>query len=409
MFCKEGKRKKIKSQTMTKRVIFLTLLVIIPHLSMPGQDIQVFLNLVREHNPEIVAYGKLLNVKRNEARTGIAPPGPSLSFGYMPGTTDETGTKTTWSVSQSFSFPTKYILQNKISKITLIAAEEEYKIGILNTLLKAKLLLCDLIYDRKTMENLINRKELYDRLKMAWGKMLDSGEATVMEYNKILLELSSLNLRIDRISSDITMLKHRLEFMSGESADPTSVISYNIEEETDYETLISDKMSIHPAFLLPESEYQIGVQEVRLARAGNLPEFQAGVGSESVPGETFTGPVAGISIPLWANSYKVKAAVSRAEHLAAIRDATLLDLKTGVMSEYENKNALEKSMNETKDIILKSEDKNYLDKALSAGEISLTDYFIYIDSYFQAEDRYYEIENEYHKSLARLYDHNLVR
>ena len=61
------------------------------------------------------------------------------------------------------------------------------------------------------------------------------------------------------------------------------------------------------------------------------------------------------------------------------------------------------------EIISKSDNRQFLDKALSAGEISLTDYFIYLEAYFQAEDKFYEIENEYHKSLARLYDHNLLR
>ena len=66
-------------------------------------------------------------------------------------------------------------------------------------------------------------------------------------------------------------------------------------------------------------------------------------------------------------------------------------------------------MDETGDIIAKSDNRQFLDKALSAGELSVTDYFIYIESYFQAEDKFYELENEYHKSLARLYDQNLLR
>jgi cobalt-zinc-cadmium efflux system outer membrane protein len=246
-------------------------------------------------------------------------------------------------------------------------------------------------------------------MKTAWEKMVESGEATILEYNKILLELSSLNLRISRISSDISVLKQKLDYMSGGSFDPASYTDYYPEEEADLEVLISEKEVLHPAFRLPETEYQISLQEVKVARTASLPEFQAGIGSESVPGETYTGPVAGITLPLWSNSNKVKTAISRAEHSAAKRDATLLELRTGIRSEYENMNALKTSMNETREIIAKSDNRQFLDKALSAGEISLTDYFIYIEAYFLAEDKFYEIENEYQKSLARLYDHNLLR
>ncbi len=394
---------------MIKKIFFIVLLLSVSGVLILGQDLATFLDLIKENNPEIIAYGKLLDAKRNEVRTGITPPDPFVSFGYMPGTTEEAGTKTTWSVSQSFSFPTRYILLGKISKNTLAAAEEEYQLGILNTLLKAKLLLYDLIYDTRTLDILSDRKELYDRMKTAWGKMVESGEATILEYNRILLELSSLNLRISRISSDISVLKQKLGYMSDGNLDPSSYTKYFPESETDLETVITDKQRIHPAFMLPETEYQISLQEVRLARTGSLPEFQAGVSSESVPGETFTGPVAGITLPLWSNNKKVKTAISKSEHSAAKRDATLLELRTGVRSEYENMNALKSSMNEIGEIIAQSDNRQFLDKALSAGELSLTDYFIYIESYFLAEDKFYEIQNEYHKSLARIYDQNLLR
>jgi cobalt-zinc-cadmium efflux system outer membrane protein len=394
---------------MIKKIFFIALLFPVSLPLLLGQDMATFLTLIKENNPEIIAYGKLLDAKKHEVRTGITPPDPSVSFGYMPGTTEETGTKTTWSVSQSFSFPTRYILLGKISKNNLVAAEEEYQLGTLNTLLNAKLLLYDLIYDTRTLDILSGRKELYDRMKTAWGKMVESGEATILEYNRILLGLSSLNLRISRISSDIVVLKQKLGYMSNGNFVPSSYPNYFPESETDTESLIADKQRIHPAFMLPETEYQISLQEVKLARTGSLPEFQAGVSSESVPGETFTGPVAGITLPLWSNNNKVKTAISKSDHSAAKRDAILLELRTGVRSEYENMKALKTSMDETGDIIAKSDNRQFLDKALSAGELSVTDYFIYIESYFQAEDKFYELENEYHKSLARLYDQNLLR
>ena len=48
-------------------------------------------------------------------------------------------------------------------------------------------------------------------------------------------------------------------------------------------------------------------------------------------------------------------------------------------------------------------------KAFSAREISLTSYFIFLETFFQAEDRLYELEYEYNKSLATLYDHELLK
>ncbi|MFZ0282214.1 MAG: TolC family protein [Bacteroidales bacterium] len=393
---------------MNFKQLFLITVTFVTVQVAAGQDIAGYLKQVRENNPEITAFRKLLEAKKYEARTGLTPPDPSISFGYMPGATQEIGTKKTWSVTQSFAFPTKYILKNRISKSTLALAEQEFNLGMLNTLLEAKFLLFAYIYNQKTLELLRGRKELYDGLRSGWGKLLESGGATVLEYNKILLEFSSLNLRISRIESEITILKEKLHYMSG-TFDLPDAADYPPVVEIEKETLITEKSSIHPAFLLPESEYQISLQEVKLSRTGSLPEFQAGVASEIIPGEKYTGPVAGLSVPLWANSNRVKTAVAMAEHSAAARDATLLGLKASVRSEYENMTAIKKSMMEIEAIIESANNKQFLDKALEAGEISLNDYFIYLGGSFQAEDRFYELEYEYNKSLALLHDHDLIK
>jgi hypothetical protein len=50
--------------------------------------------------------------------------------------------------------------------------------------------------------------------------MLTFGEATILDYNKIIMELSSLNLDITRTEADIAMLKTKLRAMSGEQFLP---------------------------------------------------------------------------------------------------------------------------------------------------------------------------------------------
>jgi hypothetical protein len=102
---------------------------------MYAQDVSGFLKQVSENNPEILAFQKLLEAKKFEARTGLAPSDPFVSFGYMPGNTADIGTKKIWSVNQSFSFPTKYLLQRKISRGNIILAEQEFNLGKLMTLL----------------------------------------------------------------------------------------------------------------------------------------------------------------------------------------------------------------------------------------------------------------------------------
>jgi len=393
---------------MIKKIIILIMLVTI-HKCISGQTLSEFLKQVSANNPEIQAYGKLLEARKLEALTGLTPPDPFISAGFMPGNTVTPGAKKTWSVTQSFAFPTKYLLQKKINENTVLLAEQEFNQGRLLILLDAELSVYDLIYNTKALNILKNRKAGFDKLRSAWGKMLDNNEATILDYNKVMMELATVNLEIARREAGIEMAREKLSYMSGSDELFMEIKEYPVVPEPDPEKLISEKSAMHPAFLIPEIEYRISMQEVKLSKTGSLPEFQVGYASEIIPGETFTGPVGGISIPLWSNSNRIRTAAATADHSSAYRDAVLLKLRSQARSELSNMKALQKSISEIRDILESGGGTRYPDAALSNGEISITSYFLYLDVFYKSEDRLLELENEYHKSLAVLLDHELIR
>ncbi|MDZ7634392.1 MAG: TolC family protein [Bacteroidales bacterium] len=262
---------------MIKKLFILAVLIYVAG-PVSAQSITEFLGGVSENNPEITAYRKLLEARRIEARTGMAPSDPFVSAGFMPGNTDAAGDKRTWSVSQSFAWPTKYLMQKKINKNTIILAEQEYIQGRMNTLLEAELTVFDLIYNTKALDKLRERQKGYETLRSAWGKMVESGEATIMDYNNILLELSVVSLEINRREADGEMLREKLDYMSGSDAGGMRYADYPVITVPDLELLINEKSELHPAFLIPELEYSISLQEVKLSRSGSLPEFQVGYG-----------------------------------------------------------------------------------------------------------------------------------
>lgn len=393
---------------MSKR-IFLSIILMSAGSLLFGQEISLFLQKVAGSNPEIISYQKLLEARKTEARTDLTPPDPFISFGYMPGKTDNAGIKKIWSVTQSFSFPTKYITLKNLSREKIILAEQEFDLIKLNILLAANDMVFDLIYNKKMLEMLKQRKEVYDRLKSGWQKMLAAGETSVLDYNKILYELSSLNLKISRTETEIAILGERLLFMSGYVSALPSFTEYPDILLRDFEKIVEEKSALHPEWILPETEYQISLKEAKLSRTGRLPEFQAGYGSEIIPGETFTGPFAGFTIPLWSNSNKIKSADAMAEHLNNLKEAKLLELKTRVRTEFGNSSSLARNISEVREILNSVNDNYQLNKALTAGEISLNDYFLYLEASFGTEERLLDLENEYYKSLSSLYDHDLLQ
>lgn len=392
---------------MIKKLLIMTVLVSVTEL-ISAQSITEFLKKVSENNPEIAAYRKLLDARSIEARTGNVPSDPFVSAGFMPGNTDEAGNKKIWSVSQSFDFPTRYLLQKKINKNTIILAEQEYQQLRINILLEAERKVFDLIYNTKALNILLERKKGYEALRSAWGKMLENGETTIMDYNNILLELSAVSLEINRRESEISMIKEMLSYMSGSDEIGMGDAEYPAISVPDIDLLITEKSKTHPDFLIPEIEYSISRQEVNLSKTGSLPSFQLGYGSEIVSGKAYTGPVAGLSIPLWSNSNQVRSASAAADYSSSLKDATILKLKSEIRNFYSKVMALQKSISEIRGIIEPGGGTKYPGKALEAGEISIVTYFVYMKSLFESEDRLLELENEYYKSLADLLDYTLL-
>jgi len=392
---------------MIKKITILILTLCLNDL-ISGQSISEFLDQVSKNNPEIVAYGKLLEARRIEARTGLSPSDPFVSAGFMPGNTQEAGNKKTWSVSQSFDFPTKYLLQKKFNNNTILLAEQEYYLGRLLVMLEAEMTFFDLIYNIKALDVLKDRKAGYDRLRLAWQKMLGTGETTIMDYNRIMLELSAVTLEITKREAAADMLKEKIRYMSGSHEYTPVAEEYPVVAVPDFDQLISEKSETHPSFLIPEIEYLIKNQEIRLTRTGSLPGFQIGYQSEILPEAAYTGPVAGLTIPIWANSNKVRSASAAAGHSAALRDAVIMKLKSELRNDYSNMLALRKSIAEIRSILESGGGTRYADMALTAGEISVTTWFMYLEVLYESEDRLLELENEYQKALAVLLDHKLM-
>jgi outer membrane protein, heavy metal efflux system len=388
------------------RSVFILLFITVS-CSTFGQSLGDFLNRVAERNPEILAWNKLLEARRIEARTGNSLPDPFISGGIMPGRSAESGLKKIWGVSQSFSFPTKYLLQKKVNQNTVMLAEQEFNQGRLSVLLDAKLSAIELIYNQKILSLLQKRKEGYDRLRASWERMLDKGAVTIMDYNRILLELSEVDLLISEKQAAILMESEKLMFMSA-SDTPPRFDEYPPAPAADAGLILTEKSSLHPSWLIPAMEYELSLQELKLSKTSSLPEFQLGYQSEILPNEAYTGPVGGLSIPLWANKNKVKSASAAAEHTLAVRDAEILRLNSEFRREFSRMQSLQNNISMISKILESGGGTKYIDTALSAGEISLISYFSFLEELYRAEDRLMELTKDYQKSSAILFDHELL-
>lgn len=391
-----------------KRIISILILAGSVILSSSGQGTGDFLTKVSGSHPVIRHYESILEVSRAESVTGNTPGNFSAGFGYFPGTPETIGVKRTFEAAQAFEFPTTYAIRGRLNRETFSLAETGLSLGRTEALLEARLMAYEYISLSKRVEVLREKLVAFESLRLGWNTLLEEGAVTILDYNRLLLELSRARSQVASEEATLKTLAIRLDYISEGNSAMLEGTGYDTFEDIDYETLIEIRKRQHPSFILHEKEYALSLREVDLTRAGNLPGFELGFASEIIAGEHHTGPRVGITIPVWTNRNQLKLSKARSAATAAGRDATFAILLADTRSLYEYCRMAKLNYEEMYAELSNAGDLSLLFKSLTEKEITITEYFSYMEAMYESRLMLVDLENEYYASLARLNDHTLV-
>ncbi len=388
---------------MNKIIIFLTLITFSSKL-MP-QETDAFILKVLENHPGIIAEKELLLSHEAESHTGYTPANPKVSMGYFPGIPSEIGKKITWSVSQSLDFPVRYRRLKTLGKNNYEQAVMEYHNEVLILLSDARSGLIELLALRKQIEKVEERLEHIEHMESAYKKMLDEGEVTIIEYNKVMLTGAGMKNKLLELRSREDALYAFLNLISGNNAAILDSAAYPLFKEPDPGNLLAEKRSLHPAFRIPEKEIEIAENRLGVVKTKSMPGLQLGFASEIVAASEFTGPTVGISIPLWENKGRIAAEKARKSHSEAEYKNMMMVYENEFRTLYARYLSVKEGLHELRNYYLNSASTTLLNKSLEAGEISIIEYFTELSAFYDIEDRIIELEKEYYTLLSELYDH----
>jgi len=388
---------------MNKIIILLILFIFTPE-AMP-QGTEDFIRIVLEKHPGIIAEKELLNALEAESQTGYTPPNPQVNVGYFPGLPRETGEKITWSVSQSLDFPGRYRRLKTLGRNNYEQAQLEYENSVLAYLSDTRGAVFELIALRKRIVVTEERMEHIKQMEEGYRKMLDEGEVTIIDYNKIRLEAAGMKNTLHEYRSREDELLVFLDMVSGNNSSLLDHSAYPLFEEPVADRLLEEKKAMHPAFRIPGKEIEIADSRLDVVRTKSLPGLQLGFASEIVAASQFTGPTLGISIPLWENKGRIDAEKAKKNHYEAEYSKLMLIYENEFRALYARYLSVRTAMNELQDAYRESASEDLLIKALEAGGISLIEYFTELAAFYNIEDRIIGLEKEYYTLLSELYDH----
>lgn len=363
---------------------------------------------IAKNNKTIQANTHYWNAQKVQYKTGNTLYNPTIEYDYLKGSPANAGNQTDIIVTQSFDFPTAYVKKNELAKQLSTQADLQLKMANQELLLEAKKFCIELIYRNKLQVPLTKRKEATEKWLANFKKKLDTGDGTILDVNKAEIQLLEIKKQFQDNASIIAKLNEQLTSLNGGTAIVlTDVVYFDVPVIPNFETLEKEIEAQDYIRKTLEQEKVIAQKQIDVSKALALPKMELGYHYQGILGQTYNGIHTGISLPLWESKNTVKlqkAKMTFAE--SALTDHTnehYYEIKQ-LYGRYES---LKSILGDYEKINNSVEPIKLLDKALSAGQISVLEYFVELNYYNTTFNSYLEIEKEYYEVLATLLKYQL--
>lgn len=365
-------------------------------------NIEEVLLSVQDNNPELIALDKDVEAQMLQMKGENIPEDPSVEYSsfYSSGVSGQSGSELV--VSQGFDFPTLYAARHKRNELAQAALDKGLESERRRILLDARNLCYDIIMYRQTGSLLAMQSEIAGRLLSLYGQRLETGDASVLEVNKIKVELMGVATAVAANDAALDAACRALDAMNGGNVIEFEADFYPLVEEIrDREAFIEEYLGSDASVAAAENAADAAAKEVSVNRQGWIPKFEIGYRRNTAIREAEHGFLVGGSIPLFSNHRKVAMAKAR----SASAHSTLNSVRLQAESEVR---ALLNEMEQTENAIraydepLMRETLELLGKAVEGGEISLIDYFVEASTIYDNLSACISLKNSYYKLLARL-------
>ena len=386
------------------KAIIISILALFGSISLYAQNnTNSVLTSIEENNTTLKALRETAESQKLENRTGIYLSNPEIGFNYLWGNPVDMGNRTDFSVTQTFDIPTITGMKSKVANGKNDLVEWQYKADRMNIMLEAKQYCIELIYYNALKKELDIRLEHAKTIAESYEKRLATGDANKLEYNKVQLNLSTVQGEISRIEVERNALLSQLKRLNGGN-DVTFDDSQFAQTQLplNFDDWFVNAEQKNPVLAYIKQEIEVSKRQVSVSKAMGLPTFSAGYMSEKVVGQRFQGVSVGVSIPLWENKNRVKQAKA-AVRAAESREAdSKQQFYSNLQIQFNRAMGLQNTAQAYRKSLFTANSTDLLKKALDAGEISLLDYMVEIGLYYETVNQALQAEMDYQKAFAEL-------
>lgn len=360
-------------------VMFPIALVAQPHYAKVLKDLEA-------NNLTLLAAAKQAEAQQAAAHAGLLLDDPDVEAAYYWGDPADMGIRWDISVSQSFQMPSVLVRRARLRNLQENAAHLDYQALRYSTLLETQQLCADLIYYRNMVAIYNRRHAAAVRLAELYRRRYETGDCSILDYNRAQMNLADMQSRYTQAELDADHAVRDLSLlMNVEHYSFTQMEYDSVWVEPSFDMWYQQYEKRNPQLRQLDNQLAISQQEEQLSRAQWLPQFSVGYAAENVVGSTWRGATLGVTLPLWSQQRAVRSAKLHTAATQAALQAKRAELAAEFLSLHHRHAALILDLQRLKSAFRQSNSVALLEKALTAGEITLEQYLQQVNYYSEIE------------------------
>lgn len=379
-----------------KQISLITLLALTVGLSTTAQTINInaVLRSIADNNKSLKALkqANAANISQLEADNTLGATSVEYSPFFRKGVSGTSSSELI--VSQEFKLPNVYASQRKAITLQRDVDNKAYDIALRDIMTEAQAICYDLQSAMQNATLLKQRRDATDSLLTICYKQLSHGNATIMDINRV--KLDSMSLQSDLITTQTEISQARIALIRLGAGEEALKANDNVSPATNAIDIPKSAELRYADATLTQAN-----QELKVSKQGWLPTLTVGYRRNTELHEASNGPLIGMAIPLFSNSRKIKAArMKQSAAQLAVEDATY-QLNAQRQALQSEARSLELKM-QTYDLSLMQQSLKTLMRAVSAGELSISEYYLEANKIYTIMQEKITVENRYNKVRSQL-------
>jgi len=324
-----------------------------------------------------------------------------------------------FTVSQSFAFPTVYVNQHKLANANVKSSEWQLKASQLEIATQVKQIYWQLAYLYSKQKLLVYQDSLYSGFQKAAELRAKTGETNRLEMISARSESLEIKNKLQQISADLLIYNQKLQTVL--NAEKAFLTADTALHRIDYLPAADNSVLVaNPTIGYVNQQVEVSRLEKKLESSRALPDLSIGYFSQTMQGtqeingvprvfsagDRFTGIQAGVAVPIWFVPYSAKAKAAKLKEKIAQTDAEsyskslsgsyrslLLEFNKNTNSvEYYEKQAIPEA-----DIIINQATKSY-----RAGAMDYFDYILSLNRALSIKQNYLDALNNYNQTIISI-------